>query len=145
VLNTCNKRINQNDASKRTIENHYFSENISIEAPTEKQASFINSLDFSQLDKQNLKTFYDSYTSRIIALQAAQVSGFFTIRKNERSKQDVEHLENIARLNAEILTLQNLAVRETQISIQVRLNSDIHSKRKEIIALTNLITNTNNS
>lgn len=144
ILNTCDKRINKNDVNKRTIENSYYTENIEVDTASEKQITFLRSLSFTGLDKQNLKTFYDSYTSRIIALQAAELTGIFTVRKNERSKQDVQHLENIARLNAEILTLQNQAAKETQISIQVRLNSEIHSKRKEIITLTNLLVKANN-
>jgi len=139
VLNTCDKRINQNDATKRTIEKYYFTENISITKPIEKQKSFIKSLAFSELDKQNLKTFYDSYTSRIIALQAAVLTGIFTIRKNERSKQDVQHLENITQLQSEILTLQNQAIKETQLKIQVQLNTEIQKKRKEIKKLEKLI------
>ena len=140
VLNTCDKRINQNDSTKRTIEKYYFTENINIPKPIEKQKSFIKSLAFSELYKQNLKTFYDSYTSRIIALQAAELTGIFTIRKNERSKQEVQHLENITQLQSEILTLQNQAIKETQLKIQVQLNAEIQKKRKEIKKLEKLIT-----
>ena len=140
VLNTCDKRMNQNDATKRTIEKYYFTENLSTAKQTEKQKQFIKSLAFSELDKQNLKTFYDSYTSSIIALQAADLTGIFAIRKNERSKQDVQHLENIARLQSEIITLQNQAIKETQLNVQVQLNAAIQERRKEIKTLEKLIT-----
>lgn len=139
ILNTCTKRINQNDASKRTVINQFYSEKISIDAPTENQSSFINSLAFSELDKQNLKTLCDSYTNSIIALQASELTGIYTIRKSERSKQDVQHLENIARLRDEILTLQNQAAKETQISNQVQLNAAIQERRKQIKVLEEFI------
>jgi len=71
------------------------------------------------MDKQNLKTLFDSYTSRIIALQAAELTGMFIIRKNERSKQAVQHLENIARLESEIITLLNRAKKESQLNIKL--------------------------
>jgi hypothetical protein len=140
ILNSCDKRINQNDASKRTVEKYYFTENISISAPPEKQKAFLKSLSFSKIDKQNLKTFYEAYTSRIIALQAAEINGSFIIRKTERSKQDVQNLENISRLQSEILTLQNQAIKETQLNVQVQLNASIQAKRKEIKTLEKLIT-----
>ena len=140
ALNTCYKRINQNDATKRTVEKHYFTEDIINTAPTEKQKSFIKSLSFSELDKQDLKTFYDAYTNRIIALQAAELTGIYTIRKNERSKQDVQHLEKIARLRSEILTLQNQAIKETQLKVQVTLNTDIQERIKEIRKLEKILT-----
>jgi len=140
VLNTCDKRMNQNDAAKRTIEKYYFTENISISAPTTKQKQFIKSLAFSELDKQNLKTFFDSYTSRLIALKAADITGNFTIRTHERSKQDVQFLEKITLLKSEILTLQNQAKNETQLNLQVQLNAAIQDRRKEIKELENLIT-----
>jgi len=140
VLNTCDKRMNQNDASKRTIEKYYFTENISISAPTNKQKQFIKSLAFSLLDKQNLKTFFDSFTSRLIALQAAEITGSYTIHKISRSKQDVIHIEKIALLNSEILNLQNQAIKESQLNIQVKLNAAIQEKKKEIKKIEKQIT-----
>ena len=141
VFNTCEKRINQNDSSKRTVEKFYFTENISSTFPTEKQKSFIKSLAYSELDKQNLKTCYDAYTNRLVALQAAELAGVYTVRKNERSKQDVQHLENIARLQSEILVLQNNAVKETQLNIQIELNAAIQERKKEIKKLEDFIVN----
>jgi len=139
-LNTCYKRINQNDATKRTVEKSYFTENISPIAPDERQMQFLNSLAFAVMDKQNLKTLFDAYTNRIIALQASELTGIYTIRKNERSKQDVKHLENIARLRSEILTLQNQAIKETQLKVQVMLNADIQERIKEIKKLEKILT-----
>jgi len=139
VLNACTKRINQNDASRRTVEKHYFTKNIINTSPTEIQKSFMKSLAFSELDKQNLKTFYDAYISRIIAFQASDLTGMLTVRKYERSIQDVQYLENIARLHSEILTLQNQAIKETQLKVQVQLNAEILERRKEIKKFEKLI------
>jgi hypothetical protein len=125
ILNTCTKRINQNDASKRTVESHYFTENISIASPTEKQQSFLKSLSFALLDKHNLKTLYDSYTSRIIALCITDVTGIFTVHRNERSKQDVLLIQKIADLGSEITSLLNQAKKESQLNIQIQLNNHV--------------------
>lgn len=132
VFNTCDKRINRNEANKRTVEQSYFTETISRTGPNEKQKEFLNSLAFAGMDKQNLKTLFDSYTSRIIALQTAELTGNFTVHNNEHSKQDVQRLENIVRLESEIITLLNQAKKELQLNIQVDLNNRILGKKAEI-------------
>jgi hypothetical protein len=140
IMNTCDKRINRNETDKRTIEKSYYTENISRTAPNEKQKAFLDSLTFSGMNKQNLKTLFDDYTNRIIALQAAELMGTYVVRKNERSKEDVQYLENIARLQSEILTLQNQAKKETQLAVQVKLNAEIQERRKEIQKLEKILT-----
>jgi hypothetical protein len=139
VLNTCEKRINQNDSAKRTVEKFYFTNDIDYSSPSVNQKSFIDSMAFAELDKQNLKTFYDSYTARIIALQTSDYTGLFNIRKYDRCKLDVQYIENIIRLQTEIITLQNQAKKENQLNIQVELNNAIQVKRQEIITLEDFL------
>ena len=139
VFNTCDKRINRNEANKRTVEKSYFTETISRTNTGEKQNAFLNSLAFTEMDKQNLKTLFDSYTSRIIALQAAQLIDNFTIRKNERSKEEVQHLENISRLELEIGSLVVKGKKETQLNVQVDLNTLVQKKKAEIKHLKKLL------
>ena len=142
ILNTADKRINRNEANKRTVEKSYYSENIEVNLTNEKQIAFLNSLSFTGLEKQNLKTLYDNYTSRIIALQAAtEITGDFHIRKNEQSKQDVLLLEEIATLQSEIVSLQIQIKKETQLNIQIDINNLIQHKRKQITELQHKITN----
>jgi len=139
VFNTCDKRINRNETNNRTIEKSYFTETISRTSPNERQKAFLNSLEFAGMDKQNLKTLFDSFTCRIIALQVAEFTDMFKIRKNEHSKQEVQHLENIARLECEIFTLLNQAKKESQLNIQVDLNCRILKKKAEIKHLKKLL------
>lgn len=142
ILNTCDKRINRNDTNKRTIENSFYSPVIPIDTNNESQLSFLQSLSFSGLDKQNLKTLYYNYTSRIIALQTAnKITGGFQIRKTEQSKQDVLYLEEISRLHSEIISLQNQIKKETQLNIQIDINNLIQLKRKQITELQHKLTN----
>jgi len=139
-INTCDKRINRNETNKRTIEKSYYTENISRNRPREKQKAFLESLAFAGMNKQNLKTIFEDFTNRIIALQTAELTGIFVVRKNENSKQNVQCLENIARLQSEILTLQNQAKKETQLNIQVKLNAAIQERRIEIKKLEKILT-----
>lgn len=129
ILNVSSKRINLNDSSKRTIEKSLTTENISVSEQNEKQKIFLSSLTFSNLDKDNLKTVYDSYSQCITALQTAQLTGTYSNRPIERSKQDIDNLEKIKKLESEIVTLQLNAKKETQLNTQVQINAEVHYRR----------------
>ncbi len=139
VLNTCDKKVNQNDSTRRTIEKNYTTEVINRIKPTERQQAFLNSLNFAGLDKTNLKTYYDSYTQRLISLQAAGVSGVFIPRTRDRTQSDMEKLEKIETLQKEVQLLQSQAKKETQLSQRIALNTEIHEKRNQIEQLKALI------
>jgi hypothetical protein len=140
VLNVCDKKVNQNDSNRRIVEKKYTSESIDLQDATERQRSFLNSIAFSELDKTNLKTYYDSYIQRMIALQAAEVSGVFTPRTKERAQSDIKKLEKIETLQKEIQVLQNEAKRESQLNQRILLNTEIQNRRKLIEQLKALIT-----
>ena len=139
VLNTCNKVINQNDVSRRIIEKRFFSQEILVNEADENQSAFLKSLTFANLDKTNLKTLYEGYTERIINLQTAGVTGVFEPRPQYRTRDDLKNLELIDALRREISDLQNKAKKETQLREQVNINTQIHTKRKEIERLTALV------
>ena len=139
VLNTCDKRVNQNDNARRTIEKRYSTETVSRKDATLQQQDFMNSLIFTELDKTNLKTYYDSYTQRIVALQAALLSGSFVPRTQSRTQSDMDKLEKIAALQNEIQILQNQTKKESQLSLQISLNTQVQLKRRQIEELKVLI------
>ncbi|MCO5948084.1 DUF4391 domain-containing protein [Mucilaginibacter flavidus] len=139
VFNTFDKKINQNDSSRRTIDKRYFSEDISQSTPTKNQQDFLNSINFTNLDKTNLQTYYNAYTQRIISLQVASLSGVYIPRTHNRTQEDLKRLERIEELKKEIISLQNRAKKETQLNQRVQLNVAINDKRKEIERLTALI------
>jgi hypothetical protein len=139
IINTCDKKINRNDNSLRTIDKRYTTELMNEAALTEQQQSFLNSLSFAALDKTNLKTFYDSYTQRIVGLQTAMIKGSFIPRTQSRTANDMENLERIETLEKEIATLQNQAKKETQLSQRIALNTELQQKRKQIEQLKELI------
>jgi hypothetical protein len=137
--NSCIKRINENDNAKRVIENIYSTEDIPIKNQTKHQKAFYGGLSFYKLDKTNLKTLFYGYIQQTVALNAAEVRGEFAPQPAERTSQDVVSLEKIAQLEKEIVTLTNLAARETQISLRVEFNLKIQQKRKQIEDIKQLI------
>jgi hypothetical protein len=135
MLNTCDKKVNQNDSSRRVIDKKYYSENISLEELNPGQAAFLQSLAFAGLDKTNLKTYYEAYTQRIVALQAAGLSGTFAIRTTNRSQSDMACLEQIETINKEISLLQVQATKETQLNQRIKLNVRIKQLKSQVDSL----------
>jgi hypothetical protein len=140
LLNTCDKKLNRNDITKRTIEKRYSTGIIKKENASDQKQAFLQSLAYSALDKTNLKTYYDSYTQRIIALQTSELSGLFVPRTQSRTKSDMDNLEKIEVLQKGILALQNQAIKESQLNQRVALNTQIQEKRKQIELLKALLT-----
>lgn len=139
IINLCDKKINQNDKSKRTIEVFINSPNVSKLYKNELVDAFFKGLDFAQLDKTNLETTYKSYTTTIVQFQTAMVTGNFNKRSFIRTDDDLKHLETIQRIEKEIITLSNQIKKETQLNTKVSLNIDIQRKRNEIENIKNLL------
>jgi hypothetical protein len=139
VVNVCDKKINQNDKSKRTIEAFINSPNVSKLYKNEVVNSFFEGLNFALLDKNNLETTYKSYTSAIVQFQTAMVTGAFNKRSSARTEDDLKHLETIQRIEKEIITLSNQIKKETQLNTKVSLNIEIQKKRNEIESLKTLL------
>jgi hypothetical protein len=140
VVSTCLKRVNANDSNKRVMDKKFITEELVLDSNDDKVKAFIQSLAFSGLDKTNLKTLYDSYTQRIVALQTAAVTGEFVPRPNDRTKQDVEYLAQIESMETEIVKLQSQAKKETQMNKRVELNTKIQQHKQEIEHIKTLIT-----
>jgi hypothetical protein len=140
MINTCLKRINLSDSNKRVPEKQFYTQALRLNDSNEAVGIFFKSLAFASKDKINLKTFYDSYVQQMIALQTADITGCFTPRNSERTKKDVEYLEQIKKLETEILQLQNIAKKETQLNRKVELNTDFQNKKQQIENLKKLIT-----
>lgn len=137
--NTCIKRINDNDSTKRISEDSFSTDHIPYSNQTKFQKAFYKEISFLTLDKTNLQTLYIGYIQKIVALQAADVRGDFTPQPPERTKQDIVYLAKIGQLEKEIVTLTKSATRETQLNLQVEYNLKIQHKKKEIKDLKKLI------
>ena len=140
IINACDKKVNQKDDTKRTIEKMYFTEIIHDNSKTKPQVDFLKSLTFSVLDKTNQKTLYEAYIQRMIALQTASVKGVFVPRSKDRSQSDMENMEKIETLTKEIDFLQNQIKKESQLNNRVEMNMRIQEKRNDIDQLKKALT-----
>lgn len=140
MLNLCLKRINLIDPNKRVVDKSFYTESISFLSQESKMEAFFKGMNFASLDKTNLKIVYDSYIQQVIALKTAEIKGEYTPRTSERTKQDVQYLEEIGAIEKELLQLQSQAKKETQMNRRIKLNAEIQQKRKAIEQLKELIT-----
>jgi hypothetical protein len=135
VWNTTAKKINLKDSTKRTIERPLTTEIIQADHLNKQQRAFYQQCSFENTDKHDLSTFYHSFESNITSLQASAITGEFKTRAIERAITDVPMLEEIKRLENEILNLQIQAKKETQLNAQVQLNSEVQNRRNKIAIL----------
>lgn len=141
LCNTANKRINLNDTSKRTIQSMLSTNVISCSHPTQNQTLFMNQLAFHHLDKQHLKTCYQSYEGNLASLQISSLTGAFIGRPAERAICDVLKLDEIKKLQSEIASIKSKAMKETNLSTQVQLNNQVIGLQQKINILTAEISN----
>jgi hypothetical protein len=142
LVNACDKRINLNDNTKRTIEAYLTTVEIPKLYRKLTTTDFFNALDFSTLDKTNMETTYQSYLNAIIQYQAAEVTGTFQKRTQKRTETDMANLLSIEQIEKEIISLASQIQKATQVNEKVALNIKIQQNRKEIETLKDKLTTT---
>lgn len=132
IINTCDKRINQNDKQKRTIEAYYSSPQQSKLYKNEVSSTFFDSIKFAEVNKTNMETLYKSYIQALVQLKAATVTGSFNKRTQKRTEEDMANLLAIETIEKDIISLASRLKKESQLSNKVNLNVEIQKKRQEI-------------
>ncbi len=139
IINAADKRINLAVKSNLVVEKQFYTSQITLSDVTPQQQAFIESLVFEELDKLNLKVFYESYIQRIINIQTACVVGLYSLPAPSDSRNNHKLLQKIAALDEEILLLQNRIKKETQLNAQLEINVKIQQLRKEIKGIESLL------
>ena len=132
IMNTCDKRVNQNDKSLRTIEGYFTTLPISKLYKNELSSSFYKALEFSKLDKTNLETTYKGFVKAVVQYQAASLTGSFHNRTQKRTEEDMAFLLAIEAVEKEIVSLKSQLKKESQLNSKVTLNVAIQKKREDI-------------
>ncbi len=132
MVGSCDKRINQADKNKRTIERYQITAPISKLYKKEIHDSFFERLSFEQLDTTTLESTYKSYINAIVELNSAEITGSFRKRPALRTQEDLRLLERIEEKEYEIAQLRSEIKKETQLNGQVNLNVTIQDIKKEI-------------
>lgn len=139
-INVCDKRINRNDVTKRTIERNFNTEMLSKLYKNDLSDSLFKALDFGALDKTNLELLYKSYIQAVVQFQAASITGKYIKRSNAHTAEDMLNLEKIENLERDIISLKSQIKKESQLNKKIQLNILIKKNRDRIDHLKQLLT-----
>jgi len=135
MYSVCDKRINQGEKVKRTIESYTHTPIINLLYKREIEDAFLQNLHFRSLTKTNLETTYQSYIRAIVQYSSASITGKYIVRNQERSGEDLTVLQQIEKLETEIISLKSQIKKATSFSIKTQLNIDLQKKRNRITEL----------
>ena len=116
------KRINKSDSSKLVVEEVHFSKWIDFENLTNIDKTFLQSLNINNHPFTNLLAFYESFMDKLISYNASIYSGTLIVSKDTK-----QILENIKKIEAQIIELKNKIKKETNFNEKVSFNMELKS------------------
>ena len=116
------KRINKSDSSKLVVEEVHFSKWIDFENLTNIDKTFLQSLNINNHPFTNLLAFYESFMDKLISYNASIYSGTLIVSKDTK-----QILENIKKIEAQIIELKNKNKKETNFNEKVSFNMELKS------------------
>ncbi len=140
-LSIAEKRINQNDSTKRVITQVYCTENINWPNPVSQHQLFLEKLAFHEANTFNLQQYYQYFIQCFSGLLLTESTGQFRLRSFERSKHDVAVINQIQELNNQIIALQNQAKIQKQMYERVTINTKVAENRTAIKKLRDSLEN----
>ncbi len=114
------KRINKSDSSKLVVEEVHFSKWIDFENLTNIDKTFLQSLNINNHPFTNLLAFYESFIDKLISYNASIYSGTLIVSKDTK-----QILENIKKIEAQIIELKNKIKKETNFNEKVSFNMEL--------------------
>lgn len=97
------------------------------------QAAFLQALDLVRQPRASLYTLYQAWLDTVVALQAARVTGAFSLLDSaERAQQRREALHVSLTLQSQIVSLRSAAAKVSQIARQVELNIELRRLQDEL-------------
>ena len=128
-ISTAQKRINQADSSKLTIDEYLYSDWTDLHAPTKEASAFLQSLQIKHLSFENFYRFYQDICDRIVAFNATSLGLDFSTDETSQKKQI---LDKIQPLQEQIISLRSAIKKESQFNAKVRLNMQVKQLYNEI-------------
>lgn len=125
-LSAAHKRWSQAEAGKTVLEGDVITVEWDADQDNQRWPGFCEALALGQQPRINLQALYQGWIDRLLALQAAHVTGVFAVPTNAgQAEQRREALQESARLDKEIARLRATAAKEKQMSRRVDLNLEL--------------------
>jgi hypothetical protein len=127
-LSAAHKRWSQGEAGKTVLEGDVVAAEWDTERDAERWPAFRDALALGKQSRTSLHALYQGWIDTLLALQAARVTGTFSVAANAaHAALRRDALQECARLDAEIARLRATAAKEKQMSRRVELNLELKS------------------
>lgn len=139
MINWADKRINLADKSKRVVENLEFTHWINPANTDSITNGFLNSLDITKPQCQNLKELFDILKNRFYMLAVADETGNYSEASPDNILYYQEQMALLTQNREEQKNIIEELKSETQFNIQVQLNGNLKIlQEKEKIVINQL-------
>ena len=132
AYSVADKRINQSDKTKRTVESYYHTPIINTLYQRDIEKALDEAMQFRQLQKDNLATVYQSYVSAIVQYQSACITGSYIARDHKRTVEDISVLKEIESTEAEMINIKSQLKKESQFNRKMEKNVELQKKKNQI-------------
>ena len=139
-LSAAHKRWSQGEAGKTVLARDVVAAQWDAERDAERWPAFRDALALGKQPRTTLHALYQGWIDMLLALQAARVTGVFTVAANaEHAALRRDALQDCTRLDAEIARLRATARKEKQMSRRVELNLELkRAEAAQAVARVNL-------
>lgn len=134
-VNTALKKYNEADPKKRVVTEQLTTPILSIVDSESKNDDFLKSIQFEQLDKQNLKTVHESYAKSIINFNIVRTTGKST--KLGDISENAERLRQIAHIEKELNALRNHIRSSKKLDEKIEFKLQLKKKKTTLQNLKN--------
>ena len=122
-VSAAHKRRAQNEAGKTVLDGSIAVAECNGDLNPRIANSFEHALSLSRQPRSTLFVLYQGWIDTLLALQAARITGEFSIPRNEQHATDrLLALDELSRLEIEIARLRTAAISQKQLSRRVELN-----------------------
>jgi hypothetical protein len=125
-LSAAHKRWSQAEAGKTVLEGDVITVEWDADHDNQRWPGFCDALSLDQQPRINLQALYQGWIDKLLALQAAHVTGAFAVPTNAvQAEHRREALQESSRLDKEIARLRATAAKEKQMARRVDLNLEL--------------------
>ncbi|PML28909.1 hypothetical protein BCT82_05450 [Vibrio breoganii] len=135
-VSLADKRVNQVDHSKLTIEHQYDTGWLNANFKEQFYSDFLSDLKFEACSLISLYDFYFSLIQKLNGLEAAIKTGKYS---SSSEKDLTPLLVELDQLEAKLKTIRNRIKKETQMNLKMRLNLEARKIKQEISVIQSRI------
>ena len=127
-------RASLGQSDKHVLAALYLSGDFAPKALSAVERGYLASLAVDEQPRVHLGALYQGWVHRTIALQAARVTGVFTVPGGEAAAQaQLEALESVRQIQSEVASTRAQATKEKQLGRQVDLNLRLQRLQQQLM------------